>query len=298
MPLPFHGRLRSLLMGADHHVVLPDGRRLAYADWGDPAARAVLYFHGGLSCRLDIGFGAEDAKTDGTRLIAPDRPGIGGSDRSRGRSVASWAADVSALADGLSLGRFAVLGWSAGAPYALACAALLPDRVTSVATVGGAPPLQGRADVKELGLRGDRMLFPLAHHVPALAAPVLAITGRMPVRLLRKQLLADIRSTADRAAVAEFDWRAVREAVRHGGAGTVDDYRALAADWGFDPATITAPVTLWHGGDDDLVPIAHARRLAYLIPAARYEVVRGAGHFLLHGHLAAVLDSLTAADVR
>src|SRR5258708_3828222 len=81
-------------MGADHHIVLPDGRRLSYADWGDPKGRPVLYFHGGLSCRLDIAFGDAEAKTHGVRLLAPDRPGIGGSDRARRRAVASWAADV------------------------------------------------------------------------------------------------------------------------------------------------------------------------------------------------------------
>jgi pimeloyl-ACP methyl ester carboxylesterase len=78
----------------------------------------------------------------------------------------------------------------------------------------------------------------------------------------------------------------------------VDDYRAIGRDWGFDPSAITVPTTLWHGGDDDLVPIAHARRLAHLVPSAHARVVHGAGHFLLHSHLGVVLDSLNVVDVR
>src|ERR1700726_1453146 len=101
MPLPRHNPPTLGAMGADHDVALPDGRRLAYADWGDPGGTPVLYFHGGLSCRLDIGFADEQARAGGVRLIAPDRPGIGGSDRAPGRTVAAWADDVAALADAL-----------------------------------------------------------------------------------------------------------------------------------------------------------------------------------------------------
>jgi pimeloyl-ACP methyl ester carboxylesterase len=304
MPLPRHvpptlppdmgtpHSLRHTAASPRHTAVLADGRRLGYGDWGDPDGHPVLYFHGGFSSCRDIRFGAQEAAAHGVRIIAPDRPGIGDSDRRRGRTVAEWPADVEALADDLALGRFAVLGWSAGAPYALACAALLPDRVTHAATVGAAAPFQGRRDVKELGSRGDRALFPLARTVPPLASMAVCLTASLPTRVLRRQLLADIRSTSDRAAVAAFDWSAVRSAVRHGGGGTVDDYRAVASDWGFDPADITVPVTLWQGGDDDLVPIALARRLAILMPDAAYRPVPGAGHFLLDTRLGVVLDEL------
>ena len=284
-------------MGADHHVVLPDGRRLVYADWGDPAGRPVLYLHGGLSCRLDIAFGDDAARPCGVRLIAPDRPGIGGSDRARGRTVASWAADAAALADRLGVERFAVLGWSAGGPFALACAALLPDPVVGAATVGGAPPFRDGRDVKELGLRGDRLLFPLARcsrgrgrrrsgdRAPAHPPAPAAVAGRHP-RRVRPGCRGRLRLAGRARGGAP------------GGVGTIDDYRALGAGWGFDPSTIAVPTTLWQGGDDDLVPIAHARRLAHLIPSAHYRVVPGAGHFLLHDHVGPVLDALEGVDVR
>ena len=118
-------------------LTLADGRALAWSTFGDPAGSPVVWHHGGLSCRLDAQRGDTAAREAGVRLIAPDRPGIGGSDRDPGRTVASWAADVAALADHLGLDRFATVGWSAGGPHALATAAGLGDRVTRAATCGG-----------------------------------------------------------------------------------------------------------------------------------------------------------------
>lgn len=74
------------------------------------------------------------------RLISFDRPGYGGSERLPGRRVADVAADVAAIADAMGLDTFAVVGRSGGGPHSLACAALLPDRVTRVAVLVGLAP--------------------------------------------------------------------------------------------------------------------------------------------------------------
>lgn len=82
--------------------------------------------------------GSEDRY--GLRVIAVDRPGLGGSDRQRGRRILDWPADVTTLADALGLGRFAVLGYSGGVPYALACAQLLPECVVTAGIVACVGP--------------------------------------------------------------------------------------------------------------------------------------------------------------
>src|SRR5207245_3071247 len=116
---------RSLggMIARRNDVRLPDGRRLAYDDAGDPAGRPLLFFHGlGASRRArhpDDGVAAGL----GVRLLTVDRPGIGGSDPLLRRRLLDWPGDVAALADELGLDRFAVAGWSAGGPHALACAA-------------------------------------------------------------------------------------------------------------------------------------------------------------------------------
>ena len=116
----------------DSSIQLADGRTLAYAEWGGLGGRPVFYFHGMPSSRLFIP-DPDAAVDEHVRVIAPDRPGMGGSDPQPGHVVADWPADVVELADSLGLDRFSVVGWSAGAPYAFACAALIPERLTAAA---------------------------------------------------------------------------------------------------------------------------------------------------------------------
>ena len=81
------------------------------------------------------------AEANGLRWVSYDRPGYGGSGPHDGRTVASAAADVAAIADALGIGQFAVLGHSGGGPHALACAALLPERVIAAVSVSAPAPV-------------------------------------------------------------------------------------------------------------------------------------------------------------
>lgn len=269
-------------------VALGDGRRLAWGEYGDHDGTPVLWHHGGLSCRLDAQRGDAAARAAGVRLIAPDRPGIGGSDRDPGRTVASWAADVAALADHLGLDRFATVGWSAGGPHALATAAGLGDRVTRAATCGGMAPIRDKADRAELGLQVDRLMIPLSHRWPWAARRVVSLaSGRRGPERAKAQTLKVLGPTdrallADRPAEDVVLWAGDGvETFRSGYAGTVDDYRAFGApDWGFALDAVAAPVDCWQGADDELVPRGHAERLAASLPDATLHVVDGVGHFL------------------
>jgi pimeloyl-ACP methyl ester carboxylesterase len=120
----------------DDVVTLLDGRALAFTDLGDLDGPVVMYFHGAPTSRLDL-VAYEDAFIDRhVRVVSPDRPGYGGSSPQPGRSMGDWPADVAALADHLQVDRFAVV-LSAGGPYAVACGALLPDRVVAVGVANG-----------------------------------------------------------------------------------------------------------------------------------------------------------------
>ncbi|MGH9280537.1 MAG: alpha/beta fold hydrolase, partial [Acidimicrobiales bacterium] len=123
---------------------LTDGRYLAYRWFGaDPAGDGpvVVHNHGGLSSSLDAASAHEVAAAAGIRVLAPDRPGVGGSDRHPGHDVADWADDVAALLDHFGIGTGATTGWSMGGQYALALAARLPERVARAAVIAGCPPL-------------------------------------------------------------------------------------------------------------------------------------------------------------
>lgn len=118
----------------DATIKLSDGRRLAYAEWGDLDGSPIIFFHGTPHSRLwcpdELATASEEI-----RLITVDRPGIGRSDIKQARTFSDWPDDVVSLANALGVPRFAVIGWSGGGPYAAACAALIPTRLTGVGIV-------------------------------------------------------------------------------------------------------------------------------------------------------------------
>src|SRR5205823_6605134 len=120
---------------------LSGGRRLGYADWGDPDGRPLLFFHGTPASRLAVEWADGSAAEHGIRLLSLDRPGHGLSDPAPGRSLLDWARDIDAFADALGLERFAVAGWSGGGPYVLACAYALTDRLADAVVLSGCGPL-------------------------------------------------------------------------------------------------------------------------------------------------------------
>ena len=121
----------------DSTMTLPDGRQLAYTELGSSSGPLVFYFHGAPGSRLELmGLDEEFGRRD-VRMVSPDRPGSGQSSPQPGRRRADWPVDVAALADHLGRQRFAVCGLSSGGPYAMACAALLPERVAAAAVVAG-----------------------------------------------------------------------------------------------------------------------------------------------------------------
>lgn len=283
---------------SDGVLTLTSGRRVGMAEFGSPTGAPVIWCHGGLSSRIDADLAAAAAARSGIRLIALDRPGIGRSSLLAGDEMLRWPGIVAACADHLGLETFGVAGWSAGGPYALACAYLLPGRVRAVATIAGMYPVTDPARRRELGLALDRHLIRLSRTAPRAASLMLQAFRLAPDRLLW-QSARRTGGPAERAALGADTRptviRMLREATRQGPAGVVADYRSFGSDWGFDPGMVTAPVTVWQGEADGLVPIGHAERLAAELAAGSLKRVPGAGHFLHATHGQAIMASLRDA---
>lgn len=262
-------RLREL------DVPLAEGRSLhAYEAAPDagPAGFTVLWHHG----TPNIGpppaplFAASERL--GIRWIGYDRPGYGGSPRRIGRDIASAAHDAAAVADALGVDRFAVMGHSGGGPHALACAALLPERVRAVVSGAGLAPYGAE------GLDWFDGMAPSG--VAALQA---ALEGREAKE--RYEASAPdgdpgfVQADLD-ALGGEWSWfgSVVGPALAGGSAGLVDDDLAYVAPWGFDPGDVTAPALLIHGTDDRIVPAAHSRWLSRQIAGAEAWESAGDGH--------------------
>jgi pimeloyl-ACP methyl ester carboxylesterase len=279
---------------ADRTIRLSDGRTLGYAEYGDPSGRPVIYWHGGLSCALDVAFADDWCRENGVRILAPDRPGIRASSPLPGYGLVNTASDVVSLADRLEIGRFALAGWSAGGPHAIASASRLGDRVTAVATIGSTAP-RHEAD---LGLRFDRAMFATVRHAPGLSRLLVRIARRTSDASKEAQTREAVRSQADRRVIDSLppgtlaSW--MNGATSAGPRGILDDYMVTGSDWAPIARTVpaSAPVHLFQGAEDHLVPPAHAEALARLIPGARLHLIPSAGHFLLFEHLAEVMATL------
>ena len=183
-------------------VTLPDGRELAYEEYGDPAGDPVLSFHGGLSSRLDAAPAHQAALDLGVRLLSPDRPGMGRSTFQPGRRLLDWPADVAALTDALGIDRFAVMGWSCGGPYAAVCGARMSDRVTAVGLLSSAVPFELVGTTKGLA-RDDRILLFLVRWAPWLASALLRVSiGEATETRLYREIRRSFPAV-DRAALEE-----------------------------------------------------------------------------------------------
>jgi pimeloyl-ACP methyl ester carboxylesterase len=284
----------------DRHLVLPDGRRLTYREHGAPQGHPVIYHHGTPSSRVEpAAFGLPAAAVEhGVRLIAPDRPGMGGSDHQTGRTLLNWPDDLGRLADHLGLPRFAVLGYSGGVPFAAAAAARLPDRVvaaTFAACVAHLSPALTDG-LHPGGLRWNE----LARSQPRTAGIVLTLALRIPATFTpgllldrMSRALPDIdRAVLHRAAMRQGFPAAVREAFRRGSRGPRLDQALMSGPWDFDPAAITVPVRLWQGTADTFgARPMMAWRLARTIPQSELHLT-GDGHLsILANHVDAILGS-------
>jgi pimeloyl-ACP methyl ester carboxylesterase len=287
------------MLTARGEVELSDGRRLAYSVAGPRDGFPVLYFHGAIGSppRRSDALEAEIARSR-IRYLMVDRPGFGGSDPRPGRCVADFAGDVEQLADALRFDRFSVVGVSAGAPYALACARALPERLLGAAAVSSIPP-----GLKLRHARGMDARYRLGLIALARWPRLIARLGDSVVELVRRrpQLLARAMSAgagaSDRSLLADAEARetAARSflaATARGVAPMIEDYLVCRRDWGFSPAAVAGRVHLWHGVEDRLMPIALVRPLAAALPNCRPAFTSGDGHFFFRCRIGEILGPL------
>ena len=270
----------------ERDVRLASGRIVQVSEGGDPDGVPVFSLHGMPGSRLLFGPHVQDAKELGIRLVGYSRPGYGDSTRLEGRRIADGASDVAEIADHLGIQDFAVWGFSAGGAYALACAAMLPDRVvaaSSLSTLGpyGADGLDfyagmGEHDVEDYKLmRTDRAEWEAKSRKDAEAMV-------KPTKADRMKFLATFLSDVDKAAntdeVDDFFHSQIEEGLRQGIDGSLDDQLASAMPWGFDLSSIRVPLQVWHGKQDRFSPFVHGQWLASRLPQAEAHLEENDGH--------------------
>jgi pimeloyl-ACP methyl ester carboxylesterase len=296
---------------SDSDVVrLPDGRRAHVWQGGAASGPAVVFFHGCPDTRLAARSGDAAARSVGVRLVAVSRPGYGASDPTAS-THASGAADSVAVADLLGIDRFAALGMSVGGTYALACAALHPERVSAVGVVAGpaeVPSLDPPWHRDDLSEEQHRFFTLLARSTPDENAERMRPEYEQYVATMRpddpddaalvRRWLADqhpldvpLLDALPEAAVAEH----AREALGTT-AGYLRDAAVTFRPWDFRAGDVRCPAFLWYGEHDTQVSLRNAEWLRAHLPDATLVVRAGAGHLgTLWDHWSDVLTTLRRA---
>lgn len=261
-------------------VELPDGRDVGYADLGDPDGTPLLLFHGHPNSRV---FGAlfdEVAREAGVRLFALDRTGIGRSDPKPDRTLLDWPVDVANFMDAHDIDAAPIVGVSAGGPFALACGATIPDRVTALGTICAVGPRDA------VGFRKG---------IPFIAGQYASVLWKLNTRKRLKRARNDpvgyLESNAADAPDADKPlWRGefghalmfgTLEGCRRGLSGYTRDAKLLGSPWPFDLGDVSVPLTLRHGTADGLVPVEMGRYIAERVPDVDAAFPEGLGHLAI-----------------
>lgn len=283
-------------------ITLSDGRDLELEVTGPDDGPVVVYHHGTPGASTPFPAHARAAAERGHRMVTTSRAGYGASTRHPGRSVADVAADTAAVLDHLGVDTCLTMGWSGGGPHALACGALLPERVRGVLVVAGVAPYgmdgldfmagMGPENVAEFGasLEGEERLRAMVEQ----EQPSLATVSSGDVAASLGGLVSPVD---EESLTGEFaDWLAAsfRKGLAGGADGWIDDDLAFTRHWGFDLADLRVPTYLWQGSEDLMVPFAHGEWLAAHIPGVTAHLEQGEGHVSVFvGATDRMLDELT-----
>lgn len=284
-------------------VAVRDGRRLSFAEYGAPDGHPVVWMHGTPGARRQIPTEAREfAVAEGVRILGIDRPGIGTSTPYLYGDILEFTEDLSLLLGALGVDRFSLAGLSGGGPYVLAAGAAMPDRVDSVAVLGGVAPTQGvdaaAGGPIQLAVRLAPLLsvarlplgFALANFIRVvrpLGGPIIGLYG-------------SVQPAGDKTLLARPEFKAMFlddliNGSRRQMSAPLADLILFTRDWGFQLADVTVPVRWWHGDADHIVPLAHGQHCVDLLPDATMTVIDGESHLgglgIAHDVLSSILEA-------
>jgi pimeloyl-ACP methyl ester carboxylesterase len=279
-------------------ISMPDGRKLGISHYGDLKGKPLLFFPGFGVSRLAAHPDQTIASSHGIHVISVDRPGIGLSDPQPGRSLLDWPNDITFLADKLCISKFAILGWSAGGAFALACAYKIPERLIAIGVISSSPPFSDKTVKSYLPIK-PRLLATISRISPWLI--------HQSFKGMRKRILNNPKKAMDKSIdeMVEADRKIATDpryhdillesmvtACRMHYKGLSDDVLTVARPWGFSLQQIIPLVYLWHGESDIEVPVKVGHYLADQIPNCCPKFYAGEGHFMYLSHWEEILKNL------
>ena len=267
---------------------------IAFEEYGDPSGEPWLYFHEGGNSRLECAFFHSAAKARGLRLLAIDRPGIGGSSFYRTDSATAFARDVLELCDRLQLDQFSILSHGSGGVFSLALAHLAAQRVVQQVNLGGLPGSvlgPGNQTARKASW-WDGITPPLINALVQLKVnfsrqpksefikPLLQPLSRADSRILNKPRVKQ---------TLELDRK---EALRQGAQGMAQDIAMGFRKLDFSLASVTVPLVIWQGRSDAPSATSATAYLTARLPAARCHEMPFRGYFFFLQDIDAVFARL------
>jgi pimeloyl-ACP methyl ester carboxylesterase len=284
-------------------VMLGDGRRLGFAEFGSARGRAVFWLHGTPGARRQIPEPARLAALElDVRLIGVDRPGVGASSPHLYDQIVDFVPDLRELADRLDIDDFGLIGLSGGGPYVLACAHDMPERVQAAVVLGGVAPSVGPeaapGGIVSLAARFQKPLSALREPL-SLGIATLVWCAR-PIADPALWLYARVSPEGDRVLLNRPEFKAMflddlLNGSRPGLRAPVYDAVLFGRDWGFSVRDVKVPVEWWHGDADHIIPLGHGEHMVTMLPDARMHLQPGESHLGGLGEAEAVLSSLLDA---
>ncbi len=244
---------------------------------------------GGPGSRLEGQMYEKKAAEYGFRLIATDRQGMGQSTFKSERVLLDYPQDLADLADALGIGKFGVMGHSGGGAHTTVCGYALPDRITFNMPSAGYTnfaELPGAADL--LRTKADRMSVGLSKKHPRLFFDLMALNVKyLPESYYKAVASAGNETDKKITEDPEFKKHLIadqKEALIQDGRGVTVDAAVHYVDWGFRLKDISGKVHVFHGTEDNFVPVKYAEHLAENIPNCEIHRLEGQSHLFPWDH--------------
>lgn len=282
----------------EHTITMPDDRTVAFATYGPDAGTPVLWCHGGPGSRLEPAGVEPFLDALGMRVVGIDRPGYGLSSLRLGRSIADWVPDGLAVADALGIDRFLTVGVSTGGAYALATAALAPDRVRGVVACCAMTDMRHQPSRETMSKEACRDVWDAPDRASAIevAREQFGDDGtKMLLSGNAGNLCAADLAFLEQAATDPGQAASTAARFANGVQGYVDDRLADGVGWtSFDVSAVSCPVVVLHGSDDTIVGPVNAHHTASLLPQATLRIEPGQGHLSVIAFVVEPLIALAA----
>lgn len=281
----------------EEHIILKDGRKLHYAEYGEPLGIPIILLHGALGSRYERFPDDILTKNLGVRLIIPDRPGYGHSEHAVDHGYLEFADDLIELIDHLELQKISIMGISVGAIYGSAFAYKTPQRLQKLGMVSSTPPFRSFSDFTGVP-PSFKLLIAFSKYLPTAAKIIteIAITNACNNP---EKFLANI--PASKSDQALFNNPLLKEHIetcllagsKDSHFGFIQDILQSAKSWPFPVEDIQITIDFWHGADDLHSPFSRIKPVIDAVPNKNLHLIHDGGHFLFYDHWQEILQSLT-----